>query len=132
MLMVKKYFKLVLLPNARTGMVLTFAFALIICLGTLTPLPQAVDVPGTDKWHHLLAFAALTYPLTIAGRRYWLAIIVFGLSFGASIEIIQPYVNRFRNIGDFTADAIGVLLGFSLGVIGYFLNFKFETKKLKR
>ena len=122
--MVKKYFKLLLLPNVRTGMVLTFAFVLIICLGTLTPLPQAVDVSGMDKWHHFLAFAALTYPLTVANRRCWLLIIVFGLAFGASIEIIQPYVNRFGDTADFAADAVGVLIGFSLGVIGYFFKIK--------
>ena len=120
----KKYFKLLLLPNERTGMVLTFAFTLIICLGTLTPLPQDIDVPGTDKWHHFLAFAALTYPLTAASRRCWLLIIVFGLSLGASIEILQPYVNRFGDIADLTADAIGVLIGFLFGVIGYFLKLK--------
>ena len=109
------------------GMVLTFVFALIICLGTLTPLSQAVDVPGTDKWYHLLAFAALTYPLAAASRRCWLLIIVFGLSFGASIEIIQPFVNRFGDVADFTADAVGVLIGFLFGVIGYFLKLKNEN-----
>ena len=124
MLMVKKYYKSLFLPNVRTGMVLTLAFALIICLGTLTPLPQVVDVPGTDKWHHFLAFAALTYPLTVANRRCWLLIIVFGLAFGASIEIIQPYVNRFGDIADFTADAFGVLIGFLFGVIGNFVKLK--------
>ena len=122
-----KYFKILLLPNLQTAMVLTFAFALIICVGTLTPLLRAVDVPGTDKWHHFLAFAALTYPLTVASRRYWLSIIVFGLLFGALIEIIQPYVNRFRDIPDFTADAVGVLIGFSFGVIGYFLKLKTDN-----
>jgi len=105
-------------------MVLTFIFAIIICVGTLTPLSQAVDVPGTDKWHHFLAFAALTYPLTVANWRCWLLIIAFGLSFGALIEIIQPYMNRFGDTADFTADAIGVLIGFSFGVIGYFLKLK--------
>ena len=127
MMMVKKYFKLLLLPNVRTGMGLTFAFALIICLGTLTPLPQAVDMPGIDKWYHFLAFAALTYPLTVASRRCWLLVIVFGLSFGASIEIIQPYVNRFGDIADFTADAFGVLIGFLFGVIAYFLKLKYNS-----
>ena len=117
-----KYFKILLLPNLQTGVVLTFIFILIICVGTLIPLPQAFDVPGTDKWHHFLAFAALTYPLTVVSRRYWLSIILFGLLFGALIEIIQPYVHRFGDVADFTVNAIGVLIGFSFGVIGYFLN----------
>ena len=119
-----KYFKILLLPNLRTGMVLTFIFILIICVGTLIPLPQGFDVPGTDKWHHFLAFAALTYPLTVVSRRYWLSIIVFGLLFGALIEISQPYVNRYGDVADFTADAIGVLIGFLFGVVGYFLKLK--------
>ena len=119
-----KYFKILLLPNLRTGIILTFTCALIICVGTLIPLPQGVDVPGTDKWHHFLGFAALTYPLTVASRRYWLSIIVFGLLFGALIEIIQLYVHRFGDIADFIVNAIGVLIGFSFGVIGYFLKLK--------
>ena len=122
-----KYFKILLLPNLQTGVVLTFIFILIICVGTLIPLPQAVDVPGTDKWHHFLAFAALTYPLTVVSRRYWLSIIVFGLLFGALIEIIQPYVNRYGDVADFTADAVGVLIGFLFGVGGYFLKLKTDN-----
>jgi len=119
-----KYLKLLRLPNLRTGMILTSTFALFICVGTLTPLPQAVDVPGTDKWHHFLAFAALTYPLTVASRRCWLLIITFGLSFGALIEIKQPYVNRLGDIADFTAEVVGVLVGFLFGVMGYFFKQK--------
>ena len=122
-----KYFKILLLPNLQTGVVLTFIFILIICVGTLIPLPQAFDVPGTDKWHHFLAFAALTYPLTVVSRRYWLSIIVFGLLFGALIAIIQPYVNRYGDVADFTVNAIGVLIGFSFGVIGYFLKLKSDN-----
>ena len=51
-------------------------------------LPQAVDVPGTDKWHHFVAFAVLTYPLTVARRSHWILIVAIGLSFGGLIEII--------------------------------------------
>ena len=122
-----KYFKILLLPNLQTGVVLTFIFALIICVGTLIPLPRAVDVPGTDKWHHFLAFVALANPLTVANRRCWLLIIAFGPSFGALIEIIQPYVNRYGDVADFTADAVGVLIGFSFGVGGYFLKPKTDN-----
>ena len=108
-------------------MILTFTFALVICVGTLTPLPEAVDMAGTDKWHHFLAFAALTYPLTVANRHCWFLIIAFGLLFGALIEIIQPYVNRFGDVADFIADSVGVLIGFSFGVIGYFLKLKSDN-----
>ena len=122
-----KYFKILLLPNLRTGMVLTFISMLIICVGTLLPLPRVVDVPGTDKWYHFLGFAALTYPLTVASRWYWLPITVFGLLFGALIEIIQRYMNRLGDVADFTADAVGVLIGFLFGVGGYFLKLKIDN-----
>ena len=122
-----KYFKILLLPNLKTGIILTFTCALIICVGTLIPLPQGVDVPGTDKWHHFLAFAALTYPLTVASRQHWLLTIAFGLSFGSLIEIMPPYVRRFGDVADFNADAVGVLIGFSFGVIGYFLKLKSDN-----
>ena len=112
-------------------MILTFTFALIICVGTLMPLPQAVDILETDKWYYFVAFAALTYPLTVANRRCWFLIIAFGLSFGALIEIIQPYVNGFGDIADFSADAVGVLIGFLLGVIGYFLKLKNDNLELQ-
>ena len=122
-----KYFKILLLPNLQNGIVISSIVVLIICVGTLMPLPRAVDVPGTDKWHHFLAFAALTYPLTVASQRCWLLVIVFGLLFGASIEIIQPYVNKLGYMADCTADAVGVLIGFSFGVIGYFLKLKSDN-----
>ena len=103
-------------------------FVVIICLGTLTPLPKMVDVSGTDKLHHFLAFSALPYSLIGASQRYWLPIIIFGLSFGASIEIIQPYLNRFGDIADFTADSVSMIIGFLLGTLGYLLKLEIKNR----
>jgi hypothetical protein len=36
-------------------------------------------------------------------------------------------VNRYGDVADFTADAVGVLIGFSFGVIGYFLKLKSDN-----
>tara|TARA_B100000902_G_C27209317_1_gene863446 strand:+ start:630 stop:1010 length:381 start_codon:yes stop_codon:yes gene_type:complete len=113
------YLKACLIPNLRLALFLTIIFTIIICFGTLTPLPKSLDVPGSDKWHHFVAFAFLVYPLTVANKKCWIPIILFGLFFGALIELVQPYLNRFGDIQDFQADAIGVLIGFALGVIVY-------------
>ena len=113
------YLKACLIPNLRLALILTIIFTIIICFGTLTPLPKSLDVPGSDKWHHFVAFAFLVYPLTVANKKCWIPIILFGLFFGALIELVQPYLNRFGDIQDFQADAIGVLIGFALGVIVY-------------
>jgi VanZ family protein len=51
-----------------------------------------------------------------------LAIVLFGICLGASIEIIQPYVNRFGDLNDFKADVIGILLGYLLGRFTYKYN----------
>ncbi|MBQ58313.1 VanZ family protein [bacterium] len=113
------YLKACLIPNLRLALFLTIIFTIVICCGTLTPLPKSLDVPGSDKWHHFVAFSFLVYPLTVANKKCWIPIILFGLFFGALIELVQPYLNRFGDIQDFQADAIGVLIGFALGVIVY-------------
>ena len=113
------YLKACLIPNLRLALFLTIIFTIIICFGTLTPLPKSLDVPGSDKWHHFVAFAFLVYPLTVANKKCWIPIILFGLFFGALIELVQPHLDRFGDIQDFQADAIGVLIGFALGVIVY-------------
>ena len=113
------YLKACLIPNLRLAIFLTIIFTIVICCGTLTPLPKSLDAPGSDKWHHFVAFSFLVYPLTVANKKCWIPIILFGLFFGALIELVQPYLNRFGDIQDFQADAIGVLIGFALGVMVY-------------
>ena len=105
----------IIFPNDKFALILTFIFALLILVGTLTPVPQKIDAPGSDKWHHFIAFAVLTYPMVAANKRLGISIILFGLCLGAGIEIIQPYVNRFGDFNDFKADCIGILIGYFLG-----------------
>lgn len=112
-----KYLKLLILPDLKSAVFLTVVFTLAICAGTLTALPEKIDVPGTDKWQHLVAFAALVYPIMVASRRYWIPVTVFASCLAALIEIIQPYVNRFGDIKDFQADMLGVFLGLLIGIL---------------
>ena len=120
-------FKTLILPDAKTAFILTAILTLAICVGTLIPLTEKIHVPGSDKWHHFVAFAALAYPLTAANRLYWIPTVIFGLCLGASIEIIQPYVSRFGDIKDFQADAIGLFFGVLLGMLGY----RVKSKRIK-
>lgn len=106
-------------PDLRFALIITFIFIILILIGTLTPLPQKIDAPGTDKWHHFIAFAALTYPLTASNKRFGISIVIFGLCLGAAIEIIQPYVNRFSDLNDFKADAVGIFIGYLIGSLSY-------------
>ena len=113
------YLKALILPDTKTAIVFTAILTIAICVGTLTPLPDKIYTPGSDKWHHFIAFAGLAYPLAAASRLYWIPALIFALCLGALIEIIQPYVNRFGDIKDFQADALGVLFGIFLGTLVY-------------
>ena len=61
-------FKALILPDAKTAFTLTAILTLAICVGTLIPLTEKIHAPGSDKWHHFIAFAALAYPLTAANQ----------------------------------------------------------------
>ena len=122
----------IIYPNDRIALILTFIFTLLILVGTLTPIPQKIDAPGSDKWHHFIAFAVLTYPMVAANKRLGFAIVLFGLCLGAGIEIIQPYVNRFGDFNDFKADCIGILLGYFSGKLAYIKNKRHHLMTVSR
>ena len=44
----------------------TVALAALIGRATLIPVQQLPDAPGTDKLHHLIAFAVLVIPMSFA------------------------------------------------------------------
>ena len=95
------------------------AIAIVILL-SLLPGPALRHVPpGTDKLEHALAYLALTlwYGQLCADRRA-LALRALGLlALGGAIELAQaltPY--RTAEWGDLAADAVGVGLGFLLGL----------------
>ena len=111
------YLKLLIFPDIRLAIILTTILTVLICVGTLTPVTEKIDAPGSDKWHHVIAFTVLVYPLTVASRSYWIPASIFGLSLGASIDLIQPYVNRFSDIKDLQADIIGVSVGLLIGLL---------------
>ena len=48
------------------------ALAALIGLATLTPVQQLPDAPGTDKLHHVIAFAVLVLPMSFAKpHQFW-------------------------------------------------------------
>lgn len=89
---------------------------------TLTP-NLGVILTSSDKIDHLLGFAALLFPAALLYRHalYWL--LPSAIAFGGAIELIQPYVNRKGEWGDFWANAIGAVIGV---MIGLFLRYVFK------
>ena len=95
---------------------MTACLAALIGYLTLTPA-QFLSLPGNDKLHHLIGFSALMIPGALLYRHalYWLLPSV--IAFGGAIELIQPYVNRRAEWGDFWADTAGALLGVGIGLL---------------
>ena len=97
---------------------ITLAVTLILTIAMLWPLESPPPTPnGSDKVLHLIAFAALSFPLARTGRIGLLPVFVGASAFGGLIELIQPTFNRSADMNDWVADILGVVLGIICGLI---------------
>jgi len=89
---------------------------LLVSIATLSLWPAAYlpNVPGTDKTHHFIAYAALILPTALRQPKNYLTIIVGFLAFSGAIELIQPYVNRYGEWLDMAANTLGLVSGWVL------------------
>lgn len=78
---------------------------------SLWPLEQFPSVPGTDKTHHLIAYALLMFPTALRKPKNWLLIGLLFIAYSGTIELIQPYVNRYGEWLDMLANCAGVMCG---------------------
>jgi VanZ family protein len=92
---------------------------------SLSPLDELPPAPGSDKLHHLIAYAALTFPLILRKPRYWGLFLCFFLAYSGLIELIQPYVNRYGEWADMLANSLGIFIGLLLAEL---LNYFFPVK----
>lgn len=88
---------------------------------SLWPAAHLPNVPGTDKTHHFIAYAALMLPTALRQPKHWLIITFAFLAFSGAIEIIQPYVNRYGEWLDMAANAFGLICGFLFAKIIMFI-----------
>jgi hypothetical protein len=95
---------------------ISLTLLLLAAIATLSLWPAAnlPVVPGTDKTHHFIAYAALILPTALRKPRYYRLIIIAFLVFSGAIELIQPYVNRYGEWLDMGANALGLFFGFIL------------------
>ena len=84
---------------------------------SLWPAEHLPSVPGTDKTHHFIAYAALIFPAALRRPKYFYAIALGFISFSGAIELIQPYVNRYGEWLDMTANTLGLVSGWLLAKI---------------
>jgi len=91
--------------------ILTVATLVAITFLSLWPLEQLPSVPGTDKTHHLIAYACLMFPAALRKPKNWLLLGVLFIAYSGTIELIQPYVNRYGEWLDMAANSTGVVCG---------------------
>ncbi|MEM8721917.1 MAG: VanZ family protein [Cyanobacteria bacterium P01_G01_bin.39] len=80
---------------------------------SLSPLDNLPPVPGQDKTHHLIAYAALILPIALKKTTSWylLGIAVLFIIYSGAIELIQPYINRYGEFEDLLANCVGLVCG---------------------
>ena len=97
---------------------LTLIVTIILTLTMLWPLDHPLPAPeGSDKLTHVIAFAALAFPLARTGRLGLLPVFMGATVFGCVIELIQPRSNRSADINDWVADVIGIMLGIGCALL---------------
>lgn len=90
---------------------LTAVILVAITFLSLWPLEQLPSVPGTDKSHHFLAYACLMFPAALRRPRNWLLIGLLFIAYSGTIELVQPYVNRYGEWLDMLANSTGIVCG---------------------
>jgi len=83
----------------------------VITTLSLWPLGKLPSVPGSDKTHHFIAYAALMFPTALRKPKYWKLIGLFFIVCSGAIELLQPYVNRYGEWLDMAANTTGVVCG---------------------
>ena len=83
----------------------------VITLLSLYPLESLPSVPGSDKTHHFIAYAALMFPAALKKPKYWPFIGLFFVGWSGAIELIQPYANRYGEWLDPAANTAGIVCG---------------------
>ncbi|WP_339137850.1 MAG: VanZ family protein [Candidatus Electrothrix sp. GW3-4] len=81
---------------------------------SLWPNEYLPSAPGGDKLHHLVAYAALVFPVALRRPRWWLLIVVLFITYSGLVEIVQPFVHRYGEWLDMAANTGGLICGILL------------------
>ena len=72
---------------------------------------------GNDKLYHFIAYLFLVLPIGYAQPKYTFLYLFTLILISGTIEVIQPYVNRYGEWLDFLANTLGIFVGFLIGKI---------------
>ena len=86
---------------------------------SLSPLSVLPAIAVSDKLEHFAAYSVLGF-LGVLARKSMvgtISVLFAVIAYGSVIELIQPYVNRYMELGDFIANTGGTLFGATLGYL---------------
>lgn len=99
--------------------------AVVLVLSTVPPGELRLDLfPGADKVGHAVFYLVLAGLATRVPRRVskrgalWIAAFGLAVVYGGVIEIAQSAVGRDPNLEDWAADAVGAVVGATVGLVG--------------
>ena len=94
----------------------------VITTLSLWPLGKLPSVPGTDKIHHLIAYAVLMFPTALRKPNKWILFGFLFIAYSGAIELVQPYVNRYGEWLDMAANTTGVVCGLIIAELVNYLS----------
>ena len=103
----------------RIGKVMFWPALIVVAWGELTPHPPRLAGPFQwDKLDHFIAYFGLSLLATLAWglRRSLVWVFLAMVALGGSLEIIQSFVGRDAEWGDFLANDLGAMLGLALAI----------------
>lgn len=109
-----KYFVYIM---QRYWLINTAIVFIAISVLSLWPLESVPSAPGSDKFHHLVAYAALVFPIALRKPRLWQFMVLFCIAYSGFIELVQPVVNRYGEWLDMAANGTGVVCGILLAEV---------------
>lgn len=95
---------------------------LTITLVSLLPFDQLPQVSGSDKMHHLLSYAFVAIPIALRKGSNWWVFLLLVVLWGGAIEWLQPLFNRHQEWLDALANAMGVIIGAFVGLVGRYFT----------
>jgi VanZ family protein len=103
----------------RAGAWLFWPALAVVVWGELTPHPPKLAALLWDKAEHFIAYFGLTLLASLAwGLRRSLAFVFAGIvALGGALEIIQSFVGRDAEWGDFFANDLGATAGLGVAVV---------------
>lgn len=100
---------------------LTFVTLAVITIFSLWPLEKLPGIPGTDKTHHIIAYAILMFPTALRKPDRWILFGLFFIAYSGAIELLQPHVNRYGDWLDMVANTTGTVCGLIVAeLVNYF------------